>query len=77
MEISPHLEANWLSASQEIPPILCNPIVHYLIYMCPPSVPILSQINPVPTQSNFLKNHLNIILPLMSWSSKLTNLQLL
>jgi hypothetical protein len=49
MEHSPSWEANRFSASQEISHILCNPNVHYRIHNNPPTVPILSQLDPVHT----------------------------
>ena len=63
MQQSPSWEANWSAASQEIPRILWNPNVHYRIHKCPPSLPILSQLDTVhaPTP-NFLRAHFNIIL---------------
>ena len=64
MEQSPSWEANRFSASQEIPPILWNPKVHYGIHKCPPTLPILSLLDPVHTPiSYFPKIHLSIVIP--------------
>jgi hypothetical protein len=68
MEQSPTWEATRFSASQEIPRILWNPKVRYLIYKCLPPVLILRQLDPVRTlTSHFLKIHLNIILSKGVW----------
>jgi hypothetical protein len=70
MEKSPSLEANSSAASREIPRILWNQKVYKRVHKGPPTVSILSQLNPVqtphPTSWRFalvLSSHLSLRLP--------------
>jgi hypothetical protein len=66
MQQSLSWEANQFSASQEIPRILWNMKVHYLTHKRPPTVPILSQLDPVHTPTShfsILSSHLCLGLP--------------
>jgi len=73
MQHSPSSEAHWFCSQSRNSLHFCNPNVHHRTYKCPSPVPILNQLNPVPTSpSYFLKNNLNII-PIYVWVSPLAS----
>jgi hypothetical protein len=60
MELRPSWEAANCSATQELPSVLWNPKVYYRPHESPPLVPILSQIDPIPTIPSYLSK-INIV----------------
>jgi hypothetical protein len=68
--MSPSLEANSSSTSQEISRILWNLKIHDCVHNSIPLAPNLSQINPVHSVPfYFFKTHFNIILQYTPWFS--------
>jgi hypothetical protein len=54
MELRASWEAANCAATQELPSVLYNLKVHYRLHKSPPLVPILSQIDPIPTIPSYL-----------------------
>lgn len=69
MEQSPW-QANSSSPCQEIPCVVRNTDIHYLIHNSPSSFHILNRIDPDPTTTTYLKMHLNVTVPSTFMSSK-------
>jgi hypothetical protein len=70
MELSPSWEAANCAAIQKLSSVLWNPKANYRVHKSPPLVPILSQIDLIPTIPFYLsKIHFNIVHPPTSWSS--------
>jgi hypothetical protein len=62
-ELRPSWEATNCSAPQELPSILWNPKIHYLVQRSSPLVPILSHLHPICSIPSYLsKIHFNIVL---------------
>ena len=68
VEQIPSWEANWFCSQTRNSPHFWNPKVPHRTHKCPPPVPILSQLHPVPTTpSHFLRIHiLSILLTALS-----------
>jgi hypothetical protein len=62
MELSASGEAANSAATQECPSILWNLKVHHHLHKSPPLVPILSQIDPIPTIPSYLSKICKIYL---------------
>jgi hypothetical protein len=72
MKLSPSWEAANCAATRELNSILWNPEIHHRIHINPPSVPILSQTDPIPTIPSYLsKIHFNIVHPSTSIMHKI------
>jgi hypothetical protein len=70
-ERSRSAETKSSTANHEIPWVLHNPEVHYLIHNSMPLVPVLTHMNPVHAfLSSFFKTYVNIILPSIPSSPK-------
>jgi len=73
MEQSPSWEANWFCSQSRNSPHFWSPKVHHRTHKCPPPVPILSQLHPVPTSPPnswrsilILSSHLRLYLRTLS-----------
>jgi len=73
MEQSTSWEANSLSATQEVPRLIWNPKVHFLVHISPPLVPVLSQMHLVHTFPPYLPKILQCPKRLWSLPSFLSN----
>jgi hypothetical protein len=70
MELRPSSKAANCATTQELPEILGNTKVHYLVHKSPPVVSLLSQMKSAHNVPPFISMiHFNIIHPPTFWSS--------